>query len=275
MVYDSRGPIAFGSPCDWASGVASRVLSHELRLATVHFKKEEALDAGISVEIPLYAIENAGKIFLDYKAQTAQGGRQTQEDRYMCEPDMDKNSAAYPKLCKIGLPTLSFFAVYDGHGGEAAAEVSGMRWCSRSRARRYMRPCLCCACPCLTCLCREPPGPADALNVEGVGAQYLREKLHKSFADALGDQAHVNRAAPRGRRSRVCIKAAIRDAFKVTDEQICSREREIRGCGEKRQNVASCAGSAGAHVESSGAAAVAGVIYGQVQCVVERRLGGR
>ena len=113
-------PIAFGRPCEWATGVASRVLSHELRLATVHFKKEEAVEEEFNVEIPFCASENTGRIFLDYKAQTAQGGQPKQEDRYMCEPDMDKN---YPGLCKIGLPTLSFFAVYDGHGGEDAAEV--------------------------------------------------------------------------------------------------------------------------------------------------------
>lgn len=124
---------------------------------------------------------------------------------------------------------------------------------------------------------QRSPGPAGVLSMNVV-AQYLREKLHKSFADALGDQAHVNRAAPRGRRSRVCVKAAIRDAFKTTDEQICSREREILGCGEKRENGASCAVSGGVHFESSGAAAVAGVIYGQVSCVVERegwKGGGR
>ena len=116
-------PIAFGRPCEWATGVASRVLSHELRLATVHFKKEEAVEEEFNVEIPFCASENTGRIFLDYKAQTAQGGRDTQEDRYMCEPDMDKKPAEYPGLCRIGLPTLSFFAVYDGHGGEDAAEV--------------------------------------------------------------------------------------------------------------------------------------------------------
>ena len=122
VVYDNRGPIAFGSPCDWAAGVASRVLSRELRLATVYFQND-SLEEDISVEVPLYAIENAGKVFVDFKALSHLGGRQTQEDRYLCEPEMDNNPSEYPALCRIGLPALSFFAVYDGHGGEDAAEV--------------------------------------------------------------------------------------------------------------------------------------------------------
>jgi len=123
VVYDGQRPIAFGSPCDWAAGVAARVLSRELLLATVHFKSESPeVDTGsITIQTSI-ALENTGKIFLDFKAQTNIGFRTTQEDRFTCEAEMEKNETDYPTLFKKILHSLSFFAVYDGHGGEDTSE---------------------------------------------------------------------------------------------------------------------------------------------------------
>ena len=217
VVYARGMPIAFGSPCDWAVGVAARVLSREYRLATVHFKLETHEDDqdAVKLEIPLFAIETAGRNFLDHRAHSHKGSRRRQEDRYHCAVEMDK-SDAYPYLCKIGLPALSFFAVYDGHGGDAAAE-------------------------------------------------FLRENLHKNFAHELGCQAHA-------RRCRVCLRAAMHDAFSTTDAAICQRSIEqLRQPGGAR-NADEAAGDAArafsratsvGSYESPGAAAVASVICGQ------------
>ena len=220
VVYDCRRPVAFGRPCEWANGVASRVLSRELRLATVHFRCDFGPeDAGtLSVKMPLFAIDNAGAAFLDWRVHTAQGARSCQEDRYTCEPEMDKNEQDYPGLCKIGLPALSFFGVYDGHGGADTAEM-------------------------------------------------LHDQLHREFAQHLSKQAVRLKRATGG----LSLQVAMQAAFKAVDEHIC--ETYIARQQQKAALMTWYKSSPGrlegferlgsARAESSGAAAVTGVLCGR------------
>lgn len=100
-MYDGSEPIDFGRPCFWKAGVAERVLKKELRVETVEVQ-------GLDEEKDLLDdIETASFKVVYHQSY---GARKVQEDRYMCKEYLD------------GIAYVSFFGVYDGHGGTEAAE---------------------------------------------------------------------------------------------------------------------------------------------------------
>mmetsp|Transcript_22955 Transcript_22955/g.54390 ORF Transcript_22955/g.54390 Transcript_22955/m.54390 type:complete len:508 (+) Transcript_22955:373-1896(+) len=159
VVFEGTRPIAFGHPCDWKKGIAARMIANELSLANIHFRVQEE-DLPMSGILPrndsLLAV-GAEAIFIEWRALTNDGGLSYQEDRYVVQPEMER----HPELQALHLPTLSFFGVYDGHGGKEAAD-------------------------------------------------YLVAKLHANFAKELKKLS----------RSRICVKTALKQAFKATDRAL-------------------------------------------------------
>ena len=104
VVYDGAEPVDFGRPCYWKEleGIAQRVLKKELRVETIEVtgldEEEGCLDD----------IESSSFSFTCVRQSL--GARKVQEDRFMCKELLEDISY------------ISFFGVYDGHGGAEAAD---------------------------------------------------------------------------------------------------------------------------------------------------------
>ena len=101
VVYEGSEPIDFGRPCFWKTGIAERVLKKELRVETVE----------------IHGLEKEKELHDDVESTTftcvhsqALGAKTDQEDRFICKEVVE------------GISDLSFFGVYDGHGGAQTAQ---------------------------------------------------------------------------------------------------------------------------------------------------------
>ena len=66
-----------------------------------------------SLQVRLIKIGSAEPLpFVIAHGATEQGARTHQEDRFLCQPNLGEE----------GLSIISFFGVYDGHGGHKAAD---------------------------------------------------------------------------------------------------------------------------------------------------------
>jgi serine/threonine protein phosphatase PrpC len=207
VVYDGSEPIAFGRPCFWKAGIAARVLQNELRVETVEVQgldeEEELLDE----------IESAESASFKVVYHQSYGARKDQEDRYMCKEYLD------------GISYISFFGVYDGHGGAEAAEYLHQHL-HINFAEALRRQVL------VTVL------------MHGILYFSFVRAIPLTFLDGLLMQ-HSNNSGRRPYRGR--LAQALRTAFRRTDEALlsyCRSKETANTCKE----------------ESSGAAAVVAIL---------------
>eukprot|EP00960_Hanusia_phi_P073397 768003-Hanusia_phi.AAC.5 len=151
VVYNSKLiPVDFGRPSQWKPGVASRVLSNELKVATIFFDPgDDWADEGYQVDDAL--TQDTRHIWIGCEEETDAGGLSYQEDRSIKVQIMN-NNPDYPELMNITMPDLSFFAVFDGHGGEGTAEfvqhhlprsfAKELRKCLNKKLRGSFNTCL-------------------------------------------------------------------------------------------------------------------------------------
>jgi len=125
VVMEDGEPIQYGRPESWAPGLAGRVMKGLLKVETmsVRIADDTSLGPETAALLPDGSVDGqllGHDTVLGYAWSSLQGGCSYQEDRCVHFRDLFSGPEHGPG--ERLEPGISFFGVYDGHGGAAASE---------------------------------------------------------------------------------------------------------------------------------------------------------